>query len=298
MKTTIFCPSCGTANRDDAEMCSECGSVIPKLADDSGSNSSNSKASLDFGIMQTPKEPSPNDFGIDISPPPPPPPPPDSNQQSAYSTGYAPYDSPYPTSGQKQVCERCGTVLRPDDTQCPGCGKPHHTSVRTPPPPNYKSQAAPYSPSQPYSPPSPYTPTTSSVSSPYPSQQTTSTPNDSKIKEQPTQKIAKCARCGAIVYDYEARCNNCGRILAPPSTQVKDKPVEQVKVPAGAARCGRCNAIVYPHQTVCPNCGKPLAPIEPARGPSQRISRCKRCGHTVYPTDTRCSNCGRKLDSV
>ncbi|RLI70622.1 MAG: hypothetical protein DRP02_07350, partial [Candidatus Gerdarchaeota archaeon] len=27
---TIFCPSCGTANRDDAETCSECGAIIPK----------------------------------------------------------------------------------------------------------------------------------------------------------------------------------------------------------------------------------------------------------------------------
>ncbi|MHA1532477.1 MAG: zinc ribbon domain-containing protein, partial [Candidatus Heimdallarchaeota archaeon] len=30
---TIFCPSCGTANRDEAEMCSECGNVIPRLND-------------------------------------------------------------------------------------------------------------------------------------------------------------------------------------------------------------------------------------------------------------------------
>ncbi|NPE09381.1 MAG: zinc-ribbon domain-containing protein, partial [Asgard group archaeon] len=29
----MFCPSCGTANRDEAEMCSECGNVIPRLND-------------------------------------------------------------------------------------------------------------------------------------------------------------------------------------------------------------------------------------------------------------------------
>lgn len=276
-------------------MCSECGSVIPKLVNDNSSNSLNTDTSGDFGIMKTSPEPTPNDFGISIAPPPPPPPP-DSNQSGAYSTGYAPYETPYPTSGQKQVCERCGTVLRPDDTQCPGCGKPHHTSVRAPPP-EYKAPSAPYSPSQPYTPPPPYSPG-SSVPPPSSRQQVSPPSRDSKIKEQPKQKIAKCARCGAIVYDYEARCSNCGRILTPPSTQEKERPIDQGKVPAGTARCGRCNAIVYPHQTACPNCGKPLAPVSAVRGPSQRISRCKRCGHTVYPTDTRCSNCGRKLDSV
>jgi uncharacterized OB-fold protein len=272
-------------------MCSECGSVIPKLADESGSPTPSTNSSVDFGIMQSAPEPSPNDFGINTGPPPPPPPP-DSDQPGAYSTSYAPYDTPYPASRQKEVCERCGTVLRSDENQCPGCGKPHQVSVR-PPPTQYDDQSAPYSPSQPYAPPPPYSPG-SSIPPPTEPQET-SQPSSTQPKKQ---QIAKCARCGAIVYDYETRCSNCGRILAAPSTTAKDKPTDVGKVPAGAARCGRCNAIVYPHQTVCPNCGKPLTPVSSGRGPTQRISRCKRCGHTVYPTDTRCTNCGRKLDPL
>ncbi|MCK5158694.1 MAG: zinc ribbon domain-containing protein, partial [Candidatus Heimdallarchaeota archaeon] len=99
---TIFCPSCGTANRDEAEMCSECGNVIPRLNDS-------------VSQQPVPTSPSPNDvrvtesseseFGIDVGYPPPPPPPGESD-----SSGYPPYDHRNAQSlGRKTVCERCGT---------------------------------------------------------------------------------------------------------------------------------------------------------------------------------------------
>jgi uncharacterized OB-fold protein len=276
-------------------MCSECGSIIPKLgADNSSDQIPEVDPATDFGIMMTTPETEENAFGIDITPPPPPPPP-DSSSGSAYS--YPAYDPTYPTTRQKVVCERCGTGLRPDETQCPGCGKPHQSTKR-PPSPQVDNASSPYAPGQPYAPPPPTPQNQPSAPLPPPKKRPPTPPQEVSDKKQPTTKYAKCAKCGAIVYEYETRCSNCGRILAPPSKKPKDDPKPIGQVPPGAARCGRCNAIVYPHQTVCPNCGKPLAPVSTTRGPSQRISRCRRCGHTVYPTDTRCSNCGRKLDPV
>ncbi|NHJ87186.1 MAG: hypothetical protein FK734_17110 [Asgard group archaeon] len=287
LKTTIFCPSCGTANRDDAEMCTECGSVIPRMTEDSVQKSALDKEPIatDFNITAIS-----DDFGIDVAEIPPPPPdqtpPPPAYQGYAYSA--------YTPSGNKKICERCGTVLRADASQCPGCGNTYQTPTATnpsygipppPPPPSSSSSQAP----TPYS---PRPPQNNSSSEPI-------------VKQPP--KIAKCAKCGAIVYDYESRCSNCGRILSvptkqklPPPPQLPPKPQDvSAPTPPGAARCGKCNAIVYPHQTTCPKCGKVLTPASPiARGQSQRISRCKRCSHIVYPTDTVCPNCGRKLDPV
>ena len=104
------------------------------------------------------------------------------------------------------------------------------------------------------------------------------------------------------MYDYETKCNNCGRVLSPPKPTGKSKQVTSAtgKAPPGTARCERCNAIVYPHQSVCPNCSKPLtpAPTQQPGGSGQRVSRCRRCGHTVYPTDSICPNCGRDLDAI
>ncbi len=104
------------------------------------------------------------------------------------------------------------------------------------------------------------------------------------------------------MYDYETRCNNCGRVLSPPKPTNKSKSVDTTpkRAPLGTAQCERCNALVFPHQSVCPNCSKPLATVssEQSRGSGQRVSRCRRCGHTVYPTDTICSNCGRDLDAL
>ncbi len=289
---TIFCPSCGTANRDDAEMCSECGSAIPRFTDDSLNKSPSAPPpppASAFGIYETyPPPPPPDDFGIDIAYTPPPPP-----QQD--SSGYSPAYSPYSTAPARQriICERCGTVLRPDDSQCPGCGQPYQANVKSPalPPPPPNNQPSPYAPRAPYPPATPYAPRQPQSSQPAPPPQ----------KNPPSDKIAKCAKCGAIVYDYETRCSNCNRILAPPTRTTGDPAKDQIgKAPPGTARCGRCNAIVYPHHTVCPNCGKPLTPVAPpqARGPSQRITRCRRCGHTVYPTDSHCPSCGRKLEST
>ncbi|HUT79926.1 MAG TPA: zinc-ribbon domain-containing protein [Candidatus Bathyarchaeia archaeon] len=288
---TIFCPSCGTANRDDADMCSECGSAIPKFSDDSLNDPTSPSPlppSSAFGIYESyPPPPPPDDFGIDVAYTPPPPP-----QQG--SSGYSPAYSPYGTGPARQriICERCGTVLRPDDSQCPGCGQPYQANVKAPviPPPPPSNQPSPYSPSPPYPPASPYAPRQP--------QQLPSPGSPSTQKGPPPEKIAKCAKCGAIVYDYETRCSNCNRILAPPTRTTGDPTKDPLgKAPPGTARCGRCNAIVYPHHTVCPNCAKPLTPVAPPpRGPSQRITRCRRCGHTVYPTDSHCPSCGRKLE--
>ncbi len=282
---TIFCPSCGTANRDDAETCSECGAIIPKSS--ANQNTRPSSIPGDFGIVESyppPPPPSKNPpppppeqaFGIEVAPPPP------TNNQS-----YAPYSPAYAPRTQKRVCERCGTVLHPDETQCPGCGKPYQTSLAS-----SSTPSAPYQPPPSYTPRKPVAPPPRKVPPP---------PPQTKSPSAPVSKtnVAKCARCGAIVYDYETRCSNCGRILAPPTRKSKGKPSPAGRSPPGTARCGRCNAIVYPHQTVCPNCGKPLAPVATTPlEPSQRISRCKRCGHIVYPTDTVCPNCGRKLDPI
>ncbi|MGC9777954.1 MAG: zinc ribbon domain-containing protein [Candidatus Heimdallarchaeota archaeon] len=261
-------------------MCTECGNVIPKLADTPTNQTTASEpAPIDFEIESSSQA---SQFGIDVAYTPPPP---DQSQSPAYPAGYPPYDYRGPQQpGTKIVCERCGTVLRSDDKQCPGCGKSYQTAD-SPYPAPYSPSPQPYSPSQPYTPQRP----------PQPPPQTRP-----GLQEKPGSKFAKCAKCGAIVYDYETRCNNCGRILSPSTRQKKDAVKEIGRAPPGTARCSKCNAIVYPHQTVCPNCSKPLAPVSsasPARGPSQRISRCKRCSHTVYPTDTRCPNCGRKLDS-
>ena len=287
MKTTIFCPNCGTANRDNAEVCVECGSVIPKYGVESSETSQIT--------------PSSNDFGIDTSQssPPPPPPPPQSSAPSeldfGISIGYPTpdKDAGYTPVGSKIICERCGSVLRSDDNQCPGCGQLIQKS--TPPPQN--PQSTPLTQSYPTQP-SPYTPIQKSTQQ--------STPQT----KQPSKSIAKCAKCGSIVYDHETRCNNCGRILSSPKTSKKPKkPTPPVKpsmpypyAPVGTARCGRCNAIVYPNQTVCPNCSKPLEAVKQPRdvldGPGQRMSRCRRCGHVVYPTDSICPNCGRDLDPM
>jgi len=289
---TIFCPSCGTANRDDADICSECGAIIPKSSTPTSMPGSSPTATTpaDFGIIESyPPPPPPKEdfppppppeqaFGIEVAPPP------------VNDSPHSPYAPGYPTArGQKKVCERCGTVLRPDETQCPGCGKPYQRGLSQSP--------SPYAPPQPYQPPppprsSPQPPPPRQARKPLPSQK----PSPSAVSKS---NIAKCARCGAIVYDYETRCSNCGRILAPPTKKAQKVPEPKGHLPPGAARCSRCNAIVYPHQTVCPKCGKPLAPVSTATlEPSQRISRCKRCGHIVYPTDTVCSNCGRKLDPI
>ena len=241
--------------------------------------------------------PSPADFGIIEDVPVstvstsysiPPPPPEQASTPQTEKTAYEPRG--FIQAGSKIVCDRCGTLLRVDDKQCPGCGNPIQTSayrpatpypIATPPPP----KDAPYQPRQPQS--------------PYPPPQRPPPPQGSVTEKK--SKIAKCAKCGAIVYDYETRCNNCGRILSPPKQVGKGtpKPPVQGKVPPGTARCGRCNAIVYPHQSVCPNCGKPLTPVAtPIQGSGQRVSRCRRCGHTVYPTDSVCPNCGRSLDDI
>ncbi|MCE7743588.1 MAG: hypothetical protein GPJ52_00480 [Candidatus Heimdallarchaeota archaeon] len=289
---TIFCPSCGTANRDEAEMCSECGNVIPRLTDNSLQQPEpTSPPPNDFGVTEATE----SEFGINVGYPPPPPPPGESDS-SSYPAGYPPYDHRNAQSlGRKTVCERCGTVLRADDKQCSGCGKPNPTAVETPSP--YSIPQQPYQTGEPYSPPTPYAPQAPPRPSPPPPP-----PQDKeKSSGKPQQKIAKCSSCGAIVYDYETRCSNCDRILSPPTRPSRDAPQPEGQAPAGTARCSRCNAIVYPHQTKCPNCDKPLSPIPTDSGPkrpSQRISRCRRCSHIVYPTDTRCQNCGRKLDSV
>jgi len=273
-------------------MCSECGNIIPRLTDSSSQQPEPTDISpSDFEIAESTE----SEFGIDVGHPPPPPPP-DESDPSSYPTGYPPYDHRTPQSlGRKTVCERCGTVLRADDKQCSGCGKPNSAAIKSPSP--YSVPQQPYQPSEPYTPSAPYDPQTPSRPTPPPPP-----PEDKKkSRGRPQQEIAKCSRCGAIVYDYETRCSNCDRILSPPTRPSRDKPQPEGQAPAGTARCSRCNAVVYPHQTKCPNCDKPLTPIPTAagpKGPSQRISRCKRCSHMVYPTDTRCQNCGRKLDPV
>ncbi|NHJ33626.1 MAG: hypothetical protein FK732_12265 [Asgard group archaeon] len=270
-------------------MCTECGNVIPKLTESS--------------VQQPePTSPSPNDFGIvessdsqfEINVGYPPPPPPEESQTPSYPAGYPPYDHRTSQPVGKTVCERCGTVLRADDKQCSGCGKPNPTATQSPSP--YSVAQQPYQPSQPYTPPAPYTPQASSRPP-----QPPPPPEKKRARRKSQQDIAKCSSCGAIVYDYETRCSNCDRILSPPTRPSREVPQQEGQAPPGTARCSRCNAIVYPHQTKCPNCEKPLAPIPTAagpKGPSQRISRCRRCSHIVYPTDTRCQNCGRKLDPV
>jgi uncharacterized OB-fold protein len=203
--------------------------------------------------------------------------------------------------------------LRPDDRQCSGCGMPNtlaetktSESYPPPPPPPPPSQQA-KRPSRPYTPPPPYAPK-GPYSPPQNDTRPKSIPKPDPRKLQPGQKgsAAKCAKCGAIVYDHESRCSNCGRVLAPPPSMGKPvppkpgtKPVAPVgKAPPGTARCSKCNAIVYPHHTHCPNCNRRLDPIQAPSGPGQRISRCKRCGHTVYPTDKVCPNCNRKLNPI
>jgi uncharacterized OB-fold protein len=278
---TIFCPNCGTANRDNAEICTECGSVIPRLEEEGFQEL---ESSADFGIAETttnPERATPSagndpsdqptiinnrtsteqDFGINVS-----------------ST--SPYTPEEPMEvkeiGGRYVCERCGTVLNPADNECPGCGTPYKIPQQrsiSPSPVNAARKPSPYPSAHPYPPPP-------AGQRPYPRKGT----------------AAKCARCGAIVYDYETRCSNCGRVLAPPSQKSPPQPAKKGPLPPGAARCGRCNAVVFPHHTVCPNCKKPLAPTSTSPGAPKRVSRCRRCGHLVYPTDTVCPNCGRKLD--
>lgn len=266
LTTTIFCPNCGTANRDDADICSECGSVIPKFTEEQFGSKQNTS---DFGISldeSTSQESYP--------PPPPPPSAPAPVENFGISVAYDTPSSYQPST--KKVCEGCGQLLRPDDKQCPSCGRPLDIQTSTPayPPPQQ-------SPSYPTSHASPSN--TSSQNKPL------STTQESKI--------AKCAKCGAIVYDYETRCSNCNRILSAPRKKPKEEPAS--KTPPGTARCARCNAIVYPHQSICPNCSKPLSPAKAVTAePYQRVSRCRRCGNLVYPTDSVCSNCGRKLDPV
>ncbi len=258
-------------------MCSECGSVIPKLADEEGSSKNHAALSpADFGIVEDSyRSPAPAGY--------PPPPPPPGQSSASDHRGFV-------QAGNKIVCDRCGTVLRSDDKQCPGCGNPIQSTPYRPvepyptPPPPHKSPAQPYQPQSPYPPPQ--------QPRPPPPQQ----------KESKKAKFAKCAKCGTIVYDYETKCNNCGRVLSAPKPTGKAKPGAPAtgKAPPGTARCERCNAIVYPHQSMCPNCSRPLAPV-PAQQPGgsgQRISRCRRCGNTVYPTDTVCPNCGRDLDVI
>lgn len=279
--TTIFCLNCGTANRDDAEVCAECGSVIPKLAEtkQKGSNqpptppppppTANFGIETERGNIQI-KSPYPSipkeieDFGISV-------------QSSPYPT---------PTSSSKLVCESCGMILRTDDKHCPNCGKPIIISTRSPtihPQPMTTSSSK----------------SSASVDSPPPSLGG-SYPILQKPKSTPQSSAAKCIKCGAIVYDYETRCNNCGRILAPPRQETKSQPIPSPSsTPTGTARCSKCNAVVYPHQTICPNCNKPLTPVKAVTPePYQRVSRCRRCGHLVYPTDSVCANCGRNLDPV
>ncbi|MBK5114214.1 MAG: zinc ribbon domain-containing protein [Candidatus Heimdallarchaeota archaeon] len=66
----MFCPSCGTANRDEAEMCTECGNVIPRLTDSTSQPAeSTSPSPYDFGLTEQPAE---SQFGIDVGYPPPP----------------------------------------------------------------------------------------------------------------------------------------------------------------------------------------------------------------------------------
>ena len=204
-------------------------------------------------------------------------------------TAYSPLTT---RTGTRSVCERCGTVLRPDDKQCPSCGNPlHHSGGES-------SQRRTQSPS-PY-PPQNYTIQPKST----PQQSQAYTP--SKPAGDLSKNIAKCAKCGAIVYEHETRCNSCGRILAPAHPQKKPitspYPISEQrgKPPAGSARCGGCGTVVFSHQTVCPKCNKPLVVAYPtsAPGPNDRVSRCRRCGHLVYPTDSVCPNCGRDLDPV
>ncbi|MHA1245286.1 MAG: hypothetical protein ACTSP7_12045 [Candidatus Heimdallarchaeota archaeon] len=175
-------------------------------------------------------------------------------------------------------------------------------SFLPPPPQQPQQRARQTTPPPPYTPPSPYAPR-----GPYAPQPTDpraqAIPKPDPRKGRPPQQgtVAKCAKCGALVYEHESRCSNCGRILAPPKT-AKPQPGGQKgpyapvgKAPPGTAQC---NAVVYPHQTNCANCNKRLEPVSAPRGPGQRVSRCKRCGHTVYPTDQVCPNCNRKLNPI
>ena len=258
-----------------------------------------------LGIEQTPAQ---SDFNIELTYPPP-------TEEPA--TSYAPVSptsEPYAfhQAGNRIVCERCGNVLHSDDLQCSGCGMPNTMAETSkpesypPPPPQQPQQRARQTtPPPPYTPPSPYAPR-----GPYAPQPTDpraqAIPKPDPKKGRPPQQgtAAKCAKCGALVYEHETRCSNCGRILAPPKT-AKPQPGGQKgpyapvgKAPAGTARCSKCNAVVYPHQTNCANCNKRLEPVSAPRGPGQRVSRCKRCGHTVYPTDQVCPNCNRKLNPI
>lgn len=301
---TVFCPNCGTENRDEANVCSQCGNILPKLKrEESQTSSRQNLTPADFGIEEDLSASTNNN-----QPPPlPPPPPPEEMQELARA-------NPERLKGELKaemqkingiiVCERCGTVLNPEDRECPHCGKPYRPLDDR----KVKYELPRRAPSRPDSkkPPRPYPYPSTHKSSPYP-----------PVKKSKSQKAARCARCGTIVYDYETRCSNCGRILAPPSSarsSLKEpprQPSKRMKVksadkrsgkrglkgqPPGTSRCGNCNAIVYPHQTKCPNCHKPLAPVSGYEAPYQRIARCRRCGHRVYPTDTVCPNCGRRLD--
>ncbi len=291
---TIYCSNCGTPNRDEAEVCSECGSIIPKLGDDNQIQTNSQ--STGFDIVQEPQQ---DNFNIELTYPPPSP-----EQATSYSPSAPVNQSSEPyafhQTGNRIVCERCGTVLHVDDRQCSGCGMPNTLadtskpeSFPPPPPPQERPKQAtpPYPPPSPYAPP-PTDPRTSSIPRPDPS----------KGRPKPQASIAKCAKCGAIVYEHESRCGNCGRILAPPKPsqgKAHQKTAAPVgKAPPGTARCSQCNAIVYPHQTNCTNCNRRLEPVSAPRGTGQRISRCKRCGHTVYPTDQVCPNCNRKLNPL
>ncbi|MHA1126350.1 MAG: hypothetical protein ACTSO7_11165 [Candidatus Heimdallarchaeota archaeon] len=203
--------------------------------------------------------------------------------------------------------------MHSDDRQCSGCGMPNTMAETSrpesfPPPPPPQQKRSQRTPPPPYTPPSPYAPR-GPYAPPPTNPRTQSIPQPDPRKGRPKQQgsAAKCAKCGALVYEHESRCSNCGRILAPPKTAPgKPQPRNAVssaaqigKAPPGTARCSKCNAVVYPHQTNCPNCNKRLEPISAPRGGSgQRISRCKRCGHTVYPTDQVCPNCNRKLNPI
>ena len=118
-------------------------------------------------------------------------------------------------------------------------------SYPPPPPKQTKQPSQPYTPPPPYAPRGPYAPQPSD-----PRAHSIPTPDPKKMQPAKQGPIAKCAKCGAIVYDHESRCSNCGRILAPPPTQARQKTPQRPpptgpvgKAPPGTARCSKCNAI-------------------------------------------------------